>query len=72
MCSFNKTELKMTIANELPVGLVTEDEILGAAFNLMKMQLGSKTARYYFHYCEDYPSDLLSEYRYLQQQNVEV
>jgi hypothetical protein len=61
----------MTIANELPVGLMTEDEILGAAFNLMKMQLGSKTARYYFHYCEDYPGDLLSEYLDLQQQTVE-
>jgi hypothetical protein len=59
----------MTIANELPVGLMTEDEILGAAFNLMKMQLGSKTARYYFHYCEDYPGDLLGEYLDLQQQD---
>ena len=59
----------MTIANELPVGLMTEDVILGAAFNLMKLQLGSKTARYYFYYHEDYPSDLISEYRWLQEQD---
>ena len=57
----------MTIATELPVGLVTEDEILGAGYQLMKQQMGSKTARYYFYYHEDYPADLISEYRYLQQ-----
>ena len=56
----------MTIATELPSGLVTEDEILGAGYQLMKQQLGSKTARYYFCYNEDYPADLISEYRYLQ------
>jgi hypothetical protein len=60
----------MTIATELPVGLVTEDEILDAGYLLMKQQMGSKTARYYFCYHEDYPADVISEYRYLQQENV--
>jgi hypothetical protein len=57
----------MTIATELPVGLITEDEILDAGYTLMKQQMGSKTARYYFYYHEDYPADLINEYRYLQQ-----
>ena len=57
----------MTIANELPRGLTTEDEILDMAFNLMKLQLGLRTARYYFCYNEDYPSDLISEYLHLQE-----
>jgi hypothetical protein len=61
----------MTIATELPRGLTTENEILDAAFNLMKLQLGIKTARYYFYYHEDYPSDLISEYRYLQKETTE-
>lgn len=60
----------MTIATELPVGLTTENEILSAAFNLMKQQLGLKTARYYFYYNEDYPSDTINEYLYLQQETV--
>jgi hypothetical protein len=58
----------MTIANELPVGLMTEEEILGAAFNLMKLQLGLRTAKYYFYYHEDYPSDVINEYIWLQEQ----
>ena len=56
-----------SIAEQLPAGLVTEDEILGAGFALMKQQRGAKTARYYFSYDEDYPADLISEYRFLQQ-----
>ena len=62
----------MTIANELPRGLVTEDEIINAAFNLMKSQLGNKTARYYFWYDEDYPSDTVSEYNWLEKQSVGI
>lgn len=62
----------MTIANELPRGLKTEDEILDMAFNLMKQQLGIKTARYYFCYHEDYPSDVVNEYIWLQQQMESV
>jgi len=60
----------MTIANELPKGLRTEDEILAAGFNLMKEQMGSKTARYYFYYNEDYPSDVVSEYLCLNKELV--
>jgi len=57
----------MTIANELPRGLTTENEIIEAAFNLMKQQLGTKSARYYFYYHEDYPSDVVNEYIWLEQ-----
>jgi hypothetical protein len=60
----------MTIATELPVGLVTEDEILDAGYLLMKQQMGSKTARYYFCYHEDYPADVINEYRWLQESTV--
>ena len=56
------------IAQQLPAGLVTEDEILGAGFALMKQQQGVKAARYYFSYDEDYQADLISEYRFFQQQ----
>jgi hypothetical protein len=59
----------MTIANELPRGLSTENQILDAAFNLMKEQLGYRTAKYYFCYSEDYPSDVINEYIWLEQQS---
>ena len=59
----------MTIANELPSGLTTENEIIEAAFNLMKQQLGMKSARYYFYYHEDYPSDVVNEYIWLKEKN---
>ena len=62
----------MTIATELPVGLVTEDEILDAGYLLMKQQMGAKTARYYFCYHEDYPADVIREYRWLAQQMENV
>lgn len=65
---FNQqTELKMTIAKELPPGLKTEDEILAAGYELFKQQHGIKTARYYFYYHEDYPTDVINEYLYLQE-----
>jgi hypothetical protein len=60
----------MTLANELPKGLQTEDEILAAGFALMKEKYGSKSARYYFYYNEDYPSDLINEYLWLQKELV--
>jgi len=55
----------MTVAQQLPNGLKTETEILAAGFALMKEQFGLKSARYYFHYNKDYPSDLISEYNWL-------
>jgi hypothetical protein len=57
-----------SIAQQLPAGLVTEDEILDAGFAIMKQRYGAKTARYYFMYNEDYPADLIAEYEFLQQQ----
>ena len=60
----------MTLANKLPKGLRTEDEILAAGFALMKEQLGLKTARYYFYYNEDYPSDVINEYLWLNKELV--
>ena len=60
----------MTIANELPRGLTTENEIIEAAFNLMKQQLGTKSARYYFYYHEDYPSDVVNEYIWLEEKSI--
>ena len=60
----------MTLANQLPKGLLTEDEILAAGFKLMKEQMGLKSARYYFYYNEDFPSDLINEYLWLQKELV--
>ena len=57
-----------SIAKQLPAGLVTEDEILDAGYALMKQQRGFKAARYYFQIDEDYRSDLIAEYEFLQQQ----
>lgn len=54
----------MTLAQQLPSGL-TENEILDKAFEIMRQEQGLKTARYYFYYNEDFPSDLISEYFYL-------
>ena len=56
-----------SIAEQLPAGLVTENEILDAGFAIMKQRDGTKAARYYFCYDEDYPADLILEYRFLQQ-----
>ena len=56
-----------SIAEQLPAELVTEDEILDAGFAIMKQRDGTKAARYYFMYNEDYPADLITEYRFLQQ-----
>jgi len=67
---FMDERLTMTIANELPKGLVTEDEILSEGFKLMKEKYGFKSAKYYFYYHEDYPSDLINEYIWLQQEEV--
>jgi hypothetical protein len=33
----------------------------------MKEQMGLKTARYYFYYHEDYTSDVINEYLWLQE-----
>lgn len=48
----------------------TEAELLGAGFERMRGEQGLKTARYYFWYHEDFPSDFVSEYFWLQRQKV--
>lgn len=55
-----------TLAQELPQGLVSENDILAEGFKLMKEQLGLKSARYYFYYNEDFPADLINEYIWLE------
>lgn len=54
-----------TLAQKVAPGLKTESEILAAGFALMKKENGSKAAKYYFWYNEDFPSDFLSEYIYI-------
>lgn len=61
-----------SLAEQIQPGLKTEKEILDAGYAIMKAQDGSKAARYYFCYHEDYPSDLLSEYNWLEQQRTPV
>ena len=57
-----------SLAEQLPKGLKTENEILDAGYVIMKAELGSKSARYYFCYHEDFPSDLINEYIWLEKQ----
>ena len=47
-----------------------EDQVLDAGWGIMKTESGIKTARYYFHYQEDFPSDLVSEYFWLQRRPI--
>jgi hypothetical protein len=56
-------------AEQLPQGLATEDQILDQAYLLIKAQQGAKAARYYINYHEDFPADLISEYRFLQKEH---
>jgi hypothetical protein len=44
----------------------TEDEILNHAYAVIKAEVGNKTARYLLNYDEDFPSDLVSSYRWMQ------
>jgi hypothetical protein len=48
--------------------IASEDKLLGIGFERMRGKHGLKTARYYFWYDEDYPSDYVSEYFWLQRQ----
>jgi hypothetical protein len=49
-------------------GIKNEDQVLDAGWGIMKTESGIKTARYYFYYHADFPSDLVSEYFWLQHQ----
>ena len=51
-------------------GIKNEDQVLDTGWGIMKTESGIKTARYYFHYHEDFPSDLVSEYFWLQRQPI--
>lgn len=46
----------------------SEDEVLGQGFDCIRAESGLRAARYYIWYHEDYPSDLVSEYFWLQRQ----
>mgnify|MGYP003350164797 CR=1 FL=1 len=46
----------------------SEDEVLGQGFDRIRAESGLRSARYYIWYHEDYPSDLVSEYFWLQRQ----
>ena len=55
-----------SLAQELPQGLVSENDILAQGFKLFKEQQGHKSACYYFYYNEDFPADLINEYLWLE------
>jgi hypothetical protein len=48
--------------------VTSEDQVLDLGFALLRKQEGLKSARYYFCYHEDFPSDYVSEYFWLQRQ----
>ena len=47
----------------------SETQLLGMGFDRMRVQQGLKSARYYFWYNEDFPSDFVSEYFWLQRES---
>jgi len=53
---------------EVTPNITAENELLAAGFDKLKDQRGSKAARYYFWYHEDFPSDFVSEYFWMQRQ----
>ena len=48
--------------------ITAENDVLDLGFDVVKKALGLKSARYYFWYHEVFPSDLINEYFWLQQQ----
>ena len=46
----------------------SEDEVLDKGFERTRIDQGLKTARYLFWYDEDFPSDFVSEYFWMQRQ----
>lgn len=59
-----------SFAEDIKPGLKTEEEILNAGWEVVKAVRGAKAARYLFNYDEDFPSDLISDYRFLEQQRT--
>lgn len=50
--------------------ITSEDEVLNQAYHIVSNELGQKTAHYKFNYDEDFTSDVVSNYFYLQKQGV--
>ena len=50
--------------------ITAENDVLDLGFDVVKKALGWKSARYYFWYHEDFPSDLINEYFWLQQEQT--
>lgn len=59
------TSLAEQIFTESP-DIKSEDQVLDLGFERMRAESGLKAARYYFWYDEDFPSDYVSEYFWLQ------
>ena len=55
---------------EVAPAIKTENELLDLGFDCMRKEQGAKAARYYFWYDEDFPSDFVSEYFWLQRNTV--
>ena len=51
---------------EVAPAVKTENELLDLGFERMRKEQGIKAARYSFWYDEDFPSDFVSEYFWLQ------
>lgn len=54
------------LAQQLPPGLQSEDDILNAAWPMAVNDLGQKAAKYNFNYDEDFLGDLISAYHSIQ------
>ena len=50
--------------------ITAENDVLALGFEVVKKAQGIKAAKYYFWYHEDFPSDLVSEYFWLQQEQT--
>ena len=48
--------------------ITAENDVLDLGFEVVRKAQGLRSARYYFWYHEDFPSDLVNEYFWLQQQ----
>jgi len=53
---------------EADPNIKSEAEVLAQGFDRIRAESGIRSARYYIWYHEDYPSDLVSEYFWLQRQ----
>lgn len=65
------TSLAKEIFAENP-DIASENQVLDLGFERLRKQQGLKSARYYFWYDEDFPSDYVSEYFWLQRHSKET